>query len=72
MKISDIIIYIIIYITKIMWGYFKKIRSRDMQKALKVQILNKVALRQVVRKWISFQDRKKENTPKFLSIKIWY
>ena len=35
------------------------------QKALKVQILNEVALIQVVRKRVSFQDRKNENTPKF-------
>ena len=26
----------------------------------------------VVRKRVSFQDRKNENTPKFPSIKIWY
>ena len=51
----------------------KKISSghfRDIQKALKVQILNVVALTQVVRKRVSFQDRKNENTPKFPSIKI--
>ena len=40
------------------------------EKALKVQILNEVALIQVVRKRVSFQDRKNENTPKFPSIKI--
>ena len=53
MKILDIIIYIM----KIMWREFKKIRSsrfRDIKKALKVQILNEVALRQVVRKRVSF------------------
>ena len=52
---------------------FKKISSRhfrDIQKALKVQVLNEVALIKVVRKWVSFQDRKNENTPKFPSIKI--
>ena len=49
MRILDLIIYIV----KIMWRDFKKIRSsrfRDMQKKLKVQILNEVALRQEVRK----------------------
>ena len=51
-----------------MWRDFKKIRSRrfrDIQKSAKVQILNEVALRQVVRKRVSFQVRKNENTPKF-------
>ena len=69
MKVSDLIIYIM----KIMRRDFKKIRSsrfRDMQKKLKVQILNEVALRQEVRKRVSFQDRKNENTPKFPSNKI--
>ena len=37
------------------------------QKSAKIQNLE-VALRQVVRKQVSFQDRKKENTPKFPSI----
>ena len=71
MKVSDIIIYIM----KIMWRDFQKIRwvvSEIYKKALKVQILNEVALIQVVRKRVSFQDRKNENTPKFPSIKIWY
>ena len=40
------------------------------KKALKVQILNEVAVIQVVRKQVSFQDRKNESTPKFLSIRI--
>ena len=40
------------------------------KKALKVQILSEVALIQVVRKRVSFQDRKNENTPKFSSLKI--
>ena len=35
------------------------------KKALKVQILNEVALIQVVRERVSFLDRKNENTPKF-------
>ena len=35
------------------------------KKALKVQILNEVALIQVVRKRLSLQDPKNENTPKF-------
>ena len=40
------------------------------KKALKVQILNEVALGQVVRKRASFQDSKNENTPKFPGIEI--
>ena len=71
MNVSDLIIYIM----KIIWKDFKKIRSsrfRDIQKALKVQILNELALIQVVRKRVSFQDRKNENAPKFPGIKIWY
>ena len=70
MKVSDIIIFIM----NIMWRDFKQIRSscfRDIQ-ALKGHILNEVALIQVVRKRLSFQDRKNENTPKFPSIKLWY
>ena len=56
-KVSDIIIYIM----KIMWGDFKKflrVVSEIYKKALKVQILNEVALKQVVIKPVSFQDRK--------------
>ena len=73
MKISDIIIYLM----KIIWRDLKKIRSsrfmqRYKKKPLKVQILNEVALRQVVRKRVSFYDRKNENTSKFPSIKISY
>ena len=37
-----------------------------------IQILNEVALILVLRKRVSFQDRKNENTPKFPSIKISY
>ena len=69
MKVSDIIIYIM----KIMWRDFKKIRSsrfRDIQKSAKSPNLEQVALRQVVRKRVSFRDRKNENTPKFPTIKI--
>ena len=44
--------------------------QRYTKKALKVQILNEVVLTQVVRKRVSFQDRKNENTPKFPSIEI--
>ena len=40
------------------------------KKALKVQILNKVALREVARKQVSFQDRKDVTTPKLPSIEI--
>ena len=55
-KVSDIIIYIM----KIMREDLKKIVrvvSEIYKKARKVQILNEVALRQVVRKRLSFQDR---------------
>ena len=58
---------------KIMLRDFQEIRSsrfRGILKSAKVQILNEVALIQVVRKWVSFQDRKNENTPKFPSLKI--
>ena len=71
MKVSDIFIYIM----KIMWRDFKKfvrVVSEIYKIALKVQILNEVARRQVVRKRVSFEDRKNENTPKFPSIEIWY
>ena len=40
------------------------------KKALKVQILNEVALIQEVRKRVRFQDRENECTPKFPSIEI--
>ena len=40
------------------------------KKGLKVQILNEVALGQVVRKRASFKDHDNENTPKFSSIEI--
>ena len=66
MKVSDIIIYIM----KIMWRDLKKFVR--VVSEIKVQILNEVALCQVVRKRVSFQDRKNENKPKFPSIKIWY
>ena len=71
MKVSDIFIYIM----KIMWRDLKKIVrvvSEIYEIVLKVQILNEVARRQVVRKRVSFEDRKNENTPKFPSIEIWY
>ena len=69
MKVSDIITYIM----KIMCRDFYKIRPgrfRVIQKALKVQILIEVALIQAVRKRVSFQHHKNQNTPKFPSIKI--
>ena len=54
MKVSDIIIYIM----KIMWRDFLKkivrVVSAIYKKALKDQILNEIALRQVVRKRVSF------------------
>ena len=43
--------------------------QRYSKKALKVQILNEVALRQVVRKRAGFQECKNENTPNFLASK---
>ena len=52
-KVSDIIIYIM----KIIWKDLKKfvrVVSEIYKKALKVQILNEVALKQVVRKRVSF------------------
>ena len=59
-----------------MWrDFFKKfvwVVSEIYKKGLKVQILNEVALIQLVRKRVSFQDRKNENTSKFPSIEIWY
>ena len=71
MKVSDIFIYIM----KIMWRDLEKIRSSrfgDIQESAKVQILTEVALIQVVRKRVRFQDRMNESTPKFPSIKILY
>ena len=68
MKVSDTIIYIM----KIMRRDLKKfvrVVSEIYKKALKVQILNEVVLIQVVRKRVSFQDRKNKNTPKFLASK---
>ena len=69
MKVSDFSIYIM----KIMWRDFKKNSFETFQRyskiALKVQILNEIALRQVVRKRFSFQECKNENTPKFLALK---
>ena len=47
--------------------------QRYTEKSLKTKFSrNEVALRQVVRKQVSFQDRKKENTPKCPSSKMWY
>ena len=71
MKVSDIIHYYIHYEDYV--RRFKTIRSSrfsDIQKAPKVQIFDEVALIQVVRKRVSFEDRKNENTPKFASIEI--
>ena len=44
--------------------------SEICKKTLKVQILSEVALVQVVRKRVSFQDRENENTPKFSCTEI--
>ena len=49
---------------------FVRVVSEIHKKALKVQILNEVALIQVVRKRVSFQDGKNGSTPKFPGIKI--
>ena len=61
---------------KIMYRDLKKknrsSRFRDIQKSAKSPNLEQVALRQVVRKRVSFRDRKNENTPKFPTIKILY
>ena len=66
----------IIYIMKIIWRDLKKkfvwAVSEIHKNLLKVQILNEVALTQVVEKRVSFQGRKKENAPKFPSNEIWY
>ena len=48
----------------------KKVVSEIYKKVLKVQILNEVTLRQVVRKRVSFKDTKIENTTKFPSFEI--
>ena len=71
MKVTDIIIHIM----KIMWRDLKQIVQvvwEIYKNALKVEIFNEVSVIQVVRKRISFQDPKNENTPQFLSIEIWY
>ena len=49
---------------------FVRVVSEIYKKALKVQILNEVGLIHVVRKRVSFQDRKNGSTPKFPGIKI--
>ena len=70
MKVSDIFVYIV----KIMWRDFKKfvrVVLEIYKKALKVHIMNEVAPVQVVRKRVSFQDRKNESTPRFPNIEIW-
>ena len=59
------------YVKKILEKFVPS-RFRDIQKSAKVQILNDVALIQVVRTRVSFQDSKSENTPKFPSTKILY
>ena len=48
---------------------FGRVVSEIYKKVLKVQILTEVALVQVVRKRVSFKDRKNESTPKFPSVK---
>ena len=50
----------------------EKIVSEIYKKALKVQVLNEVILRQVVRKRVSFKDTKIENTLKFPNFELWY
>ena len=61
------------YAMYVMWAFgfaFLSSRFRDIQKSAKSQIYGKVAFRQEVKEQISFQDRKKENTPIFPSIEI--
>ena len=50
----------------------KKVVSEIYKKALKVEILNEVTLRQVVRKRVSFKDTKIENALKFPNFELWY
>ena len=47
--------------TALLGAKFVRVVSEIYKKALKVKILNEVAVRQVVRKRVSFQDREKEN-----------
>ena len=68
MKVSDT--FILLRLCEEILKKFVRVVSEIYKKALKVQILNEVALIQVVRKQISFQVRKNESTPEFLSIKI--
>ena len=70
MKVSDIIVNIIKIMRRDLKKKIVRVVSEIYKKPLKVQILNEVALIQVVRKRLSFQDRKNENTPKFPSIEI--
>ena len=63
MKVSDILTFIM----KIM-GFRSEIYVY--KRALKVKISNKVALRQVLRKQLGFQNRKNKNTPNFRGIEI--
>ena len=72
MKVSEIIIYNM----KIMWRDFKRIRSsrfRNIQKSAKSSNFEWSCTYTggQVRKRVSFQDRKNENTPKFPNIEIW-
>ena len=55
----ETLIYIYIYIYK-----------KDIQERAKSPKVNEIALIQVVRKRVRFQDRMNESTPKFPSIKI--
>ena len=68
MKVSDTFIYIM----KIMWIDLKKIRSSsfgDIQERAKSPNSEwSCTSTQMVRKRVSFQDRKNESTPKFPSI----
>ena len=67
---------LIIYNMKIMWRDFKRIRSsrfRNIQKSAKSSNFEWSCTYTggQVRKRVSFQDRKNENTPKFPNIEIW-
>ena len=70
MKVSDIITYIMKIMGFDLKKKFVRVVSEINKKTLKVKIQNKVALRQVVRKQVSLQDRKNENTPNFPSTEI--
>ena len=65
MKVSDIFyIHYDDYVKRFLKKFVPAV-SEIYKKALKVQILNEVALIQVVRKRVSLHDRKNESTSKY-------